>query len=428
MLSYLPMRPVKEANRDKVVKITLVALVVAVLLIGSVVSTASAAGLALAPSKIHLQNVLKGDERIASIRVMNIGADAATFRLGAAGEVSDWISFSLPDDPSTVIETITVPGRGRAEVWVKFKIPTDAASGSYTGAVYAETIPTGGATGGAGEEEIKGGQSVALRVETKIMVGVTGEQILSGEVGSIGLLDVEVGHPLRIKVDFQNTGNVFAKPNINVEISKDGALVDNFSYAETKVKVGGRQTIAAEWDTTEAQIGNNHVASASVFLDKDVIATEELPFKILPVGALTPEGRLADLSLERQSGKPTQIVATFQNTGKVDVSAKLVAEVYRDGKLVERTESQETQVPAKEDKVLISYVKLDSPGDYNIKGFVVYQDRETEVKEVSITVLPGESGNDSQSRSFSLSTPLIAVIVVLIGVIVYMTLRRRKAA
>jgi hypothetical protein len=416
-----------EMGLNRLVKIAVAALVVTTLLLAMGASKVNAQGLGLAPSSIHLHDVLRGDERIASMRVMNIGSDQATFSLGAAGEISDWVSFSLPDDPAKSIESVSIPGGGKTEVWVKFTIPEDTPSGGYQGAVYAETVPTQQVTGDSDGEEIRGGQAVAVRMETRVEIGVTGEQILDGRVGSIGVLDVEVGQPLRIKVVFQNTGNVFASPTISVEVGKDDARIDQFSYGETQVKVGGRETIVAEWDTAGREAGD-YTATVAVLLGQDVITTDELPFQLLPEGTLTPQGELLNLSLERQPGKPARVVATFKNRGRLDVVAELFTEVWREGELVETTQSQETPAPAGEERELVSYASLDVAGEYSIKGYVGYQGRKTETRELLVTVLPEESGGTGALGK--LSQPYILAIaatgVVVAGVIVAVWVGRRK--
>jgi len=73
---------------------------------------------------------------------------------------------------------------------------------------------------------------------------------------------------------------------------------------------------------------------------------------------------------------------------------------------------------------LTSYVKLERPGHYDIKGYINYEGKKTDIKEISFTI-----AGTSQGRSFNLFSPIaIAVIVILVGAIAFMALRRRKAA
>lgn len=375
-------------------------------------------GLGVAPGEIQLDNVLRGSELLRSIRVFNIGEDTVSFRLTASGEAADWISFCEPDDPATSLETIAAPGNGKVEVWVKFKIPEDVADGIYAATIYVESIPS---------EEA--GQPVPLRMPSRVTIEVTGTQILTGNVRGISAMDVEVNYPLRIRVEFKNTGNVVATPQIDVQITKDDVAIDSFTFAQTKVKVANSETISVEWDTTGKEPGD-YLAQVDVSLGEEVIATEELDFTILPVGTLTRAGTLTELTLhgEPKFGTTAKILATFFNTGEIDTKAKFIGEVYCDNEFIDALESEETLIPVGQKDILTSYVKLERPGSYDIKGHINYEGKKTEVKEISFTV--GEAtGEGSQGRAFNLLSPVaIAVIVVLLAVIASMALRRRRRA
>lgn len=409
----------------KVIKALMIG-AIALLLLCLTPYNVGAAGLGVAPTEIHLDDVLRGSEVLRSIRVFNIGEETVSFRLTASGEAAEWISFCDPDDPATTVETVIVPGNGKAEVWVKFKIPEDAADGIYTATIYVESTPSEEAElTGEGEAA----QSVALQMPSRVTIEVTGSQILTGNVRGISAVDVEVNYPLRITVEFKNTGNVVATPQIDVEITKDAEAIGSFSSAEAKVKVANSEIISVEWDTTGKELGD-YLARAAVSLGGEVIATDELNFTILPVGTLTREGVLTELALEGnlKLGTITKVQATFFNTGQIDTKAKFIGEVYCDNELVDALESEETLIPVGQKDTLASYLKLERPGNYDIKGYINYEGKKTEVKEISFT-LAEASGEASQGRSFNLFSPIaIAVIVVLIAVIAFVALRRRRKA
>ncbi len=84
---------------------------------------------------------------------------------------------------------------------------------------------------------------MVIRIPSEILIQVTGTQILKGTVKSIITADTEIDYPLKIKVKFQNEGNVIAKPKIAVAITKNGELVDSFIYDETGIKPDKTDTI-----------------------------------------------------------------------------------------------------------------------------------------------------------------------------------------
>ncbi|GAJ08829.1 unnamed protein product, partial [marine sediment metagenome] len=229
---------------------------------------------------------------------------------------------------------------------------------------------------------------VSLAAPVAVTIFVTGNQILSGVVNGISADDVEVKYPLRIKVQFHNTGNVIATPQITVEIAtQDGTAINHFTSSEFNVKPEKRETILLEWDTTGKEPGD-YIANVSVVLGDAIIKQEQLDFAILPTGTLTRSGSLTELIFEGEPGLGilTMIQATFVNTGRIDTKAKFIGDVYHDGTLVDTLQSEELLVAVGNMELLKSYFQPDQPGEYRIEGYVIYEGKRTEEKEISFTI------------------------------------------
>ena len=345
-------------------------------------STANAGiGLGISPASITINNALRGGMYERTITIFNTGDEAGTFELTAEGECADWISFYKPEEPNTPIKKVTIPGKGKASVLVKFNIPADVANANYTATIYARSIPKGGEGEGAVAHAV-------IRIPSKVLIQVTGTQILKGSVKSITTADTEVGYPLKIKVVFQNKGNVIARPKIAVTITKTGeGIVDSFVHEETDINPGKEGTIKVLWNTTGRDTGD-YMANVTVSLGDEVLATKDLHFKILPFGSLTRRGVLQGLAIE---GEPLvniviKVVAHFKNTGEIDTMAKFKGEIYHEGNLLDVLESEEMFVEVGETANLVSYYKILKPGNYTIRGRVYYAGKETEEKEVSFSV------------------------------------------
>jgi len=145
-------------------------------------------------------------------------------------------------------------------------------------------------------------------------------------------------------------------------------------------------TSIAEWMTTAANITADYTANVDVLLNGNIIKSDNLSFQILPVGTLTKSGNLTNIYIEGEPalGNIVKVRAYFTNTGHIETQAKFSAEVYMDNKLVDTISSDELTAPKNEETVLISYLKITEPGDYLIKGKVIYSGKETPVKEVSL--------------------------------------------
>jgi cytoskeletal protein CcmA (bactofilin family) len=354
-----------------------------------------AAGIAVSPSKITINNVLKGTEPVRVLTVFNTANHEDTFSLTVTGNITDWISFYRMDDPATPINNITIRAEDKALVLVKFAIPADTAAGDgYTSKIYVQSIPPEAGAGQAGQV------AVMIKMPVYVTISVTGTQTLAGTVKSIATTDTEVNVPLKIRVEFRNTGNVIAKPTVNVDITKDGAVVDSVTYSDKEVATNRKEIIPVEWDTAEIKSGD-YVAKVSVLLGGKVLETKDLPFKLFPPGELTRHGTFSDIICEGEPavGSVTKILATFVNTGGIETMAKFTGELYVDGNLVGTVESNELLVPMGASKTLTSYLTIESPGNYVVKGHVEYEGRTTDTKELSFDVSGAAAKTDKEANS-----------------------------
>ena len=377
-------------NKKINMKLTKVTVVIAILLALCPIADASL-GIGIAPVNFTLSDALRGGGYEQTITVFNAGNQSDTFLLSAEGECCDWISF-CKEGGLTPITEILVPAEGRVSVTAMINIPSNAENRNYTATIYAQSIPKnvtgeGGAIMGA-----------LVRIPQSVIIQVTGTQILKGTVKSITTTDTEIGYPLKIKVEFQNEGNVISRPTISCCITKNNTLVnstfvDTFVYAETDIKPGKTDTITVLWNTTVKEPGD-YTVSVNVSLGEGTLATKDLPFKILPPGTLTRAGELKLLYIE---GDPLvnhviKVIASFENTGMIDTMAKFKGEIYCNGEFVDVLEGEEKLIAVGETANLISYYKMTMPGDYFIKGTVIYEGKETEAKEASFAVPEPRAG------------------------------------
>jgi hypothetical protein len=294
---------------------------------------------------------------------------------------SDGVSLDLKvkEENSTLRIYRWQPEKQR--IMLKIKIADDAPNNIYNSTICIGSIPPETTVGGGAVAQ----PVVQMNVTATIMV--TGMQILNGTVKSITTADTEIGYPLKIKVLFQNDGNVVATPTITCGITQNSSIVYTFVYAETGIKPGKTDTITVLWNTMGKEPGDYNV-SVNVSLGGEMLATEVLPFSILPYGTLTQTGELKSVFIE---GEPIvnqiiKVIAEFENTGTVDTRAKFFGEVYCDGALIDIVESNELSVAVAETVDLIAYYKIPEPGDYLITGSVVYDDKETKTMNVSSNV------------------------------------------
>jgi hypothetical protein len=368
-------------------------------------------GIGISPASITISDAYRGGRYEQRITIYNTGDEPGTFTLTAEGECGNWISFSKEEDPRTAVKELMIPAKDRVKVITTFDIPADAENRDYTALIYAQSVPK--------EETGEGAvMSAVVRIPQKVVIQVTGTQILKGTVERITVADTEVEYPLKIAVVFQNEGNVIARPKIAVSITKDSTLVDNVVHDEIGIKPGKTDTITVLWDTSES---GNYTASVIVSLSDEVLAKRDVPFSILPMGALTRKGVLKSLFIiedEPQVNYVLKVLAAFENTGTIDARAKFNGEIYHNGKLADVVESDEKLVGVGEESQLHAYYKIAMPGAYTIQGVVIYDGKETDTKEISFTVPEPESGSVSEEEGkpwipgFELVSTVIALILI----------------
>jgi hypothetical protein len=338
-------------------------------------------GIGIAPAQMTISDAFRGGTYERNLFVFNNGDEEGNFTLSVEGEMSNWTSFYDISRPEIQVTEFSIPAKSRVEVIVRFTIPEDIPTGSYNSTIYAASVP----------EKLPpqpgGVLYPTIRAGSKVLIQVTGTQILKGTVKSIMTSDTEIGYPVKIKVEFQNEGNVIAKPKIAVDIMRNGKHVDSFVHSETGIKPGKTDTITVLWNTTGREAGD-YLANVTVSLDGELLASKMLSFKILPLGTLTRRGELLDLTIEGEPlvNRVIKIVANFENTGEIDTMAKFKGEIIREGKLLDVLESDEMFVEAGKSGKLTSYYKIVESGNYSIKGRILYAGKETEEKEVSFNV------------------------------------------
>ena len=392
------------------------AVIAVILAFALLCTTAEAIGLGVAPASFVVEDTLKGGTYERMLTVYNTGNESGEFTFTAEGVGKGWISFYDVNNPDKVITAVTIPGNDRVKVLVRFEIPDDLANGDYSTTIYATSVPETEAPEGAIAQAV-------IRIPSKVVIQVTGTQNLKGAVNSITTTDTEVGNLQRIKVVFQNEGNVIAKPEIAVCITKNGEPADRFVHSETGVKPGKKDTISVFRNTTDRQPGD-YVTEVSVSLGEALLATQDLPFKVMPFGSLTRQGVLQSISIEGEPlvNRMLKVVADFDNTGEIDTMAKFKGELQRDGSLLDVLESEEMFIAVGESGKLTAYYKILEPGSYEITGRVLYAGKKTDGKEVAFDVPITELETKAESKG----APGFGAVLFMVAITVSILLFRRN--
>ncbi len=326
-------------------------------------SFASAASFGVSPSIFEFENLARGHAYEQYIKILSLEEVDSEATLETVGDIPSWVTFLHVDTKEPITGPIMVPSKSSVQVIALFDIPPDAPNGEYEGYIQVRPVVS----------EVVSGSPVNLVVRAKYNVVVIGDEQISGVVESATVKDTESGQTLRIKYSFENTGNVAVRPTADVVILEKGKEIDSFSFEGHEVNSGLSSTQIVEWDTENRGTGDFE-AKLEVFLDGQSLFVKTLPFALLPGGTFTAEVSIGDIS-KPDSVSVLDVAKTevkLYNTGKIDIVAKIIGEVKKDGKLVDIIESDEKIINVGDSSLLSFYFEPTEPGEYVVDSKSVF--------------------------------------------------------
>lgn len=339
----------------------------------------------ISPSYITLEDALKGGEPYnQTIYIDNIDDIDHNISISYEGDLQEWIKF-YETNITIPITTIHVLKNSYKPITLEITIPKDTANGLYFGnitAIFEESI------------ENQTGAQVKLRSRAKVTINVTGNQVLNATVKGIEISDQEINYPLKIYIDFINTGNVKATPKIDVIIRKNGQIISEFTNTTPDIPPTQSYKYLIKWDTKKVVQSGEYIADFNITLDGKTIKKQNKTFEILSPGTYNRNGTLESIILEGKPeiGNQVKIIATFANTGEIQIDAQFFADILKNGKVINKINSPKITIPIYNKAIFESVFPIEESGEYSIQGYVEYGDDiyplkwETETKVVTFNV------------------------------------------
>src|SRR3989339_329164 len=260
-------------NKLKIILITIIFL--------SFISAQTVFGIGQITEPIIIKDVLRGQEALTTITLLNSEQKEVKYGLRAEGQIADWAVFFSADDTNfeNPITEIKMPADQYTNVNVRFKIPDDTPNGEYAGELLVFL---------ASNRELKSEETsvnVSQQIGRDVTITVTDKEIVKLQASFIPLTyDVQQGKPLKIRVLYDNQGNVAVKPDLQLKIIKNSQTVYNaiFPYSESEEAVRAytnREVSPIEWQTTGQENGN-YTAELKVILNGQEIQSYSFKFLI----------------------------------------------------------------------------------------------------------------------------------------------------
>ena len=368
------------------------------------------AGLGISPSQMILPNLSKGAQLERTFVLSRSDPkENLYFTVTTEGATKDWTILNEGTK-------FTMPaGEKRFPITVAINIPKDVANGEYKGGIRLVSSPNPNGVGG-------NGASTALAVLVQTDFTIIGDQVLEYDISSVGINNFEEGSPLDISMTIINSGNVNARPSkVSVEI------YDKFNKelleSHNIIEMGS----VAPFTTGDIIISipvklerDQYWARVSAYKNENLLKEEKLTFEIVEVGSLQKKGELKEILYTKKAdiGETVKITGVFENTGKANYSAKLVAEIYKNDKMVKMIESDLATINIGQTENLFVYFTPEVSGIYTVKARVVYAGAKTPEKEFIISV-----GNIGWLASVGLSGfNWVTICVILFSVIIVISI------
>lgn len=252
-----------------------------ILLILSFILPQTVFGIGQMTEPIIVENALRGQVIEKILTLYGSEKEEVVYGLISEGDIKDWTNFYEINDKNleNPITKIQIPAQSYIDVIAKFKVPEDVPNGIYTGVVAVLSQP---------EENKNEGisTSVGLRVDRRVSITVTDQEIIKLKTTIIPKkYKVKENEPLQIKVIYDNQGNVSLKPDIQLQISKNGRKIFNaiFPYPEDEkpVKPLERKILSSliEWQTVGQESGE-YTAEVKTLLNGEEKQTEDFRFTV----------------------------------------------------------------------------------------------------------------------------------------------------
>lgn len=199
----------------------------------------SASGIISQP--IEIKDAMRGQTIEELLSMVSSSESNIVFKLGAEGDIANWVSYKKYGDIEGLISEITAPPKNWAKARVFIKIPDDTPNGEYTGYLTAliSAVPS---------KEKKENISVGIAQQFKrlVKIAVTDNEIVdfNGRVMPEKYFINKI-EPLNIKLIYTNNGNISIRPQAQIKISNpDGKEIFNaiYPYPENEASVRPRST------------------------------------------------------------------------------------------------------------------------------------------------------------------------------------------
>ncbi|MDD3006894.1 MAG: hypothetical protein PHX30_04955 [Candidatus Pacebacteria bacterium] len=213
---------------------------------GKILTSFALAALSLFPFQTHaigqvtepidIKNALREKPYNETIAITNTESSNSTIQLSAEGDIAGWTRFYKNAQDTDNITSIEVPAGSKINVIARFIVPAGIPNGSYQGFVSVSKK-----AGDFANDTENSGSSVSQKIDREVTVEVNDIENVAFDASIIPeTYDLNQGQSLKIRVIYDNQGNVEITPQISLKIKQGDNTVYSaiFPYPDNQPKAG----------------------------------------------------------------------------------------------------------------------------------------------------------------------------------------------
>ncbi len=238
----------------------------------------AALGIGQTTDPIIINDALRGQVFQKEVIIVNTEKTESVIAIMAEGDIAEWTKFFDKSDLINPIAEMTMKAGATKNLLAEIAIPKDIKNGEYLGSI--------GVTKKS-KNEISSGSSasVAQKINRKVEIKVSDVENISIKVSVIPeKYDLEEKESIKVRLIYDNQGNIAVRPDMNVKIKKDGKTLFSITYPfpeETQsIKPGSVFEIPGIEIPTATLEKGNYAAEIDFIVDQKTISTESFKFSI----------------------------------------------------------------------------------------------------------------------------------------------------
>lgn len=224
-------------------------------------------------SPIIIDDALRGNTYEEELTIINTEDKAVSIDLKAEGGIADWTTFIDPEDSNKNISSIQMEAQESVKVIAKFNIPSDTDIGDHKGVI--SVIKKADNTSAQNESTA----NLSQKVDREVLITISDKENIDFKVYVIPEnYDIIKNKNLKIRIIYNNQGNISISPDIQIKLQKENNIVYNtiFAYPENLTAVKSHTQM--EVTTIEIPLNNlekgKYIANLS-FYEHDFLYTQK---------------------------------------------------------------------------------------------------------------------------------------------------------